>query len=139
MSTSLAFFYLLAAHITISVKADAPFCSRLHHVSYFYAYCYQESIYTRCKNTCGELLLDKKYVLAGCPWGNNANILSQSLDQRCREKITSSNCFEYCVSPLMDKIKIGWECCKDCVRVCGKMPPRDINFQQRYPTVYPKK
>ncbi|XP_048731329.2 uncharacterized protein LOC125648364 [Ostrea edulis] len=133
--------YLLlntAAFTIIFANADSPLCRKLERRN-MHVFCYQSSVYDRCRDTCFERLLDAKYVSAGCPWGNSANVYTTYLDKFCKKKITSEKCGSYCRNPKMATIRLGWQCCKTCVDVCGKMPSRDTNFKRRYPNVYPQK
>lgn len=73
-----------------------------------------------------------------CPWGNNANVLSNALDSFCLQSITTSKCTEICTDPQTTASRaLGWKCCKACVDVCNDAPSRDSNFEDRYPAVYP--
>ncbi|XP_061182928.1 uncharacterized protein LOC133191207 [Saccostrea echinata] len=120
--------------------ADLPKCRGLKSANHNRAYCYEVATYMDCTETCTELLLADQYVTADCPWGNYAHVITAAMDNHCQGIITLDKCEMFCskTPTAATNRVVGWNCCKSCVEVCGRVPSRDVNFEDRYPGLYPR-
>ncbi|XP_078334918.1 uncharacterized protein LOC144625951 [Crassostrea virginica] len=129
--------FVVVCFVHIASSADDPLCRKLNSSNRLY--CYQISVYSRCKETCKNLVLpndgDKLYKDNLCPWGNYANTLNSKLDTDCSKQITG-NCDKYCRNPSPSHISTGRNCCRACVDACKTAPQRDSNFKAEFPDIY---
>ncbi|XP_062573213.1 uncharacterized protein LOC134235118 [Saccostrea cucullata] len=133
-------FMLAVAGILYYTEADLPYCRRLNNAPHMRAYCYEVTTYVDCKDNCTSLILQDQYVTADCPWGNYGHFITNTLDNHCQGEITADKCDLFCSNTptnASDRV-VGWTCCKSCVEICGRVPARDINFEDRYPGLYPR-